>query len=203
MIKVYYSFSGDYSETDFEAMCKYLPKEKAEKMQRIKNIKVKNESVLAWYLLYVALSDRGIKEYSVSFGENGKPYFTELPLFFNLSHTDNFVCCAVGEREVGVDAEKIKSVKEGVIKKVLTENERNTLKDTDADFIRYWTLKESILKHCGSGITPEIYGLDFSAFAEKESFSFNSLFFTVKKKDKYYISVCGDEKDVEFIKVKP
>lgn len=203
MIKVYYSYLSDFSEAELKSFCRFLPEEKTEKLQRLKNQKARNESILAWYLLYKALSEKGIDEYSIGFGENGKPFLKAESLYFNLSHSDGFVCCALGEREVGLDAEKIKPVKESLINKVLAENERKTLKEKDGDFIRFWTLKESFLKYSGSGITPEIYGLDFSEFSEEEDFEINSLFYTVKKTDGYYVSVCSEEKEVIFIRVKP
>ena len=202
-MNIYYSYLSDFSENDFEAFYKYIPKEKAEKLVKVKNYKSKNESLLAWFLLYKAITEKGIEEYSVCFGDDGKPYLKDIPLFFNLSHSNDLVCCAVGEREVGIDAEKIKPVKDALINKVLTENERATLKEKDCDFIRFWTLKESFLKHSGCGITSEIYKLDFSANAEEEEFAFNALYFSVKGIDGYYISVCSEEKERKFIQVKP
>ena len=202
-MKVYYSYLSDFSGEEIEKLLKYVPKEKQEKLQYVKNQKAKQESILAWYLLHKALVERGIGGYSIVFGENGKPYIKDAPVFFNLSHSNNFVCCCVGDRELGIDCEKIKPVKDNVINKVLTERERKTLKEKDSDFIRFWTLKESFLKHSGSGITSEIYELDFSDSSEDEEFVFNSLCFFVKRVDGYYVSVCGKEKETEFINVRP
>lgn len=202
-MKVFYSYLSDFTDSDFQSLSEHIPKEKRNKLEAVKNKKAKKESILAWYLLSKALREKGVEKYSVSFGENGKPYLENLPYFFNLSHSGDFVCCAIGERKVGLDCEKIKPVREAVIKKVLTEKERETLKDTDGDFIRFWTLKESHLKHSGRGITEELYRLDFSEFSKTDSFRLGNLFFTVECIDEYYISVCSEEKEREFIKVNP
>lgn len=58
-------------------------------------------------------------------GENGKP-LTNLSLHFNCSHSGGFVVCAVGEREVGVDLEQIRSVHPR-LERALTAAERQWL----------------------------------------------------------------------------
>ena len=52
--------------------------------------------------------------------ENGKPYLKEYPgIFFSITHCDGLVACAIGEREVGMDAELIQEFPEILIKKAL------------------------------------------------------------------------------------
>ena len=201
-MKIYYAYLSDFSPEHLDKCFEKLPLKQKEKLNRVKSLKAKNESILVWHLLCNALSSMGITDFDIIYGENGKPFLAGIPLCFNLSHTDNLVCCAVGKSDIGIDAEKIKPVKESLLNKVLTENERKRLKETDSDFIRFWTLKESLLKYRGSGITPDIYKLDFSLLFEKDSFIYDSLLFTVKSLDEYFISVCSREEEREFILVK-
>lgn len=201
-MKIYYTSVSELSDEKAAELLKCVPAEKQQKLLSVRNIAAKKESIAAWYLLFKDLSERGIESYSIAFSDKGKPYFEDLPLCFSLTHSAGFVCCAVSEKEVGIDAEQIKTVKDSVIKKVLTPDERATLLDKDSSFIRYWTMKESLLKHCGSGISEELFTLDFSNYAESEEFFFRNLLFTVIKKDGFYISVCGEEKDRNFIEVK-
>ena len=42
-------------------------------------------------------------------GKNGKP-LSDLPYFFNCSHSGEYVACAVSRREIGVDLERVRPV---------------------------------------------------------------------------------------------
>lgn len=92
----------------------------------------------------------------VSRGENGKPYFSEYRnIYFNISHSGDMAVCALGGMELGVDIERMRAVKEGMIRRVLTGREREWLTrsaDKEEAFIRLWTLKESYVKATGEGL---------------------------------------------------
>ncbi len=48
------------------------------------------------------------EEIRLYLNEHGKPYLkTDVPLFFNISHSGELVVCAFSDTEVGVDVEKI------------------------------------------------------------------------------------------------
>lgn len=96
-------------------------------------------------------------------GENGKP-LTSLPLYFNCSHSGDFVVCAVGERELGVDLERIRPVRPR-LERALTAAERQWLAslpqpERDEGFFRLWTLKESWIK-CRGGRLAEFHRAEF------------------------------------------
>lgn len=96
-------------------------------------------------------------------GENGKP-LTSLPLHFNCSHSGGFVVCAVGERELGVDLERIRPVRSR-LERALTASERQWLAslpppERDEGFFRLWTLKESWIK-CRGGRLMELRRAEF------------------------------------------
>ncbi len=40
---------------------------------------------------------------ALRYGEKGKPYFRDLPFYFNLSHSGEYVVCALSHREMGAD----------------------------------------------------------------------------------------------------
>lgn len=96
-------------------------------------------------------------------GKNGKP-LTSLPLHFNCSHSGDFVVCAVGERELGVDLEQIRPVRPR-LERALTAAERQWLAslpqpERDEGFFRLWTLKESWIK-CRDGRLVEFRRAEF------------------------------------------
>lgn len=85
----------------------------------------------------------------------GKPMLTDGDLHISLSHTADFVVCAVGDRELGVDAEKPRAYREALVRRFFCPEEQAFLRsspDPDEDFTLLWTLKESYLKALGCGL---------------------------------------------------
>lgn len=91
---------------------------------------------------------------------NGKPYIDNEGVFFSISHTDGFVCCAISDSPVGIDCEKITAKydekAEKFANRYFLENEINLLKNdgfSQLCFYKIWTAKEAIYKMLG-GNTP-------------------------------------------------
>lgn len=99
--------------------------------------------------------------------ETGKPYAKGLPVEFNISHSGDMVVCAVDERSVGIDIEKIRPINLTVAKRICTDEElvylfnhtpteRDFVYTTDqallTRFFELWTAKEAFGKLKGIGI---------------------------------------------------
>ena len=105
----------------------------------------------------------------LSFTEHEKPYLKEHPdIFYNISHCTGLVVCAFSDRIIGVDVEEVRSFNENIIRKVLTEEEKAYLasfKDEPTKyeemFYRFWTLKESRIKHSGLGLAMPLTDFSF------------------------------------------
>lgn len=79
---------------------------------------------------------------------HGRPFLEQAPhLGVSLSHTDGYVCAAVGEGLVGVDAERVPPgpLDESLARQSLTENERAGVHD-NRDLVRLWVRKEALIK---------------------------------------------------------
>ena len=75
---------------------------------------------------------------------------------FNLSHSGNFVACAVADRPVGVDIEEPKdSIRPGILRFLAEEEKKDVLEAASESrrFFEYWVLKESYMKAVGTGFT--------------------------------------------------
>ncbi len=90
--------------------------------------------------------------------EHGKPYLTDTPeTYVNWSHSGDYVICAISDREVGIDLQRMdREPKENLIRKALTPEECENLKkaapeDRKKRFYEYWSVKESFLKALGTG----------------------------------------------------
>lgn len=93
------------------------------------------------------------EEIRFSVNEHGKPYAVDLPIHFNISHSDNYVFCAVSERPIGVDIETIRPVNLRIAKKFCSDNEVCYIADDTNRFFELWTAKEAWSKKIGCGIT--------------------------------------------------
>ncbi|MCM1327093.1 MAG: 4'-phosphopantetheinyl transferase superfamily protein [Bacteroidales bacterium] len=104
---------------------------------------------------------------SYIYGKRGKPYFRDIPLFFNLSHSGDYVICVVSKHETGVDIQKQKPVRvRQISNRFFHEREREWLaglseKERTEAFFRLWTRKEAYGKMTGEGIA-DAAGRDFS-----------------------------------------
>ena len=108
-------------------------------------------------------------EYNLSFedmyyGENGKPEIKGI--HFNLSHSEDMVVCAVSEKAVGCDVEKVGEFRNGIAERYFTENEIAYLnlfdgEESKEEFYRLWTMKESYLKMTGEGVTIPLNQIEF------------------------------------------
>lgn len=98
-------------------------------------------------------------ELVMDYGEKGKPYLREYPLFFNLSHSGEYVACAVSDREIGVDIQKCSDTNVmGIAKRFFSEEECRALaacetgEERQQSFFRLWVRKEAYGKLLGKGI---------------------------------------------------
>jgi len=88
-----------------------------------------------------------------------KPGFAKVPLFFNLSHSEQRVMCIMSKYPVGCDVEKLGSDDLSIAEHFFHASEYQALKkctskeERKSSFLRLWTLKESFLKCTGLGIS--------------------------------------------------
>jgi len=188
-----------------------LPEYRQEKINRLKRKEDKLLSLCAGFLIKESCNYFGKpnSDKSISYGENGKPYFSnETHFFFNVSHSGSKVMCIASEKENGCDVEKIRTFKPLVANRVCTPLELQWLsgyydiKEKERAFIRLWTIKESYMKILGTGfaLSPRDIQLLFEGelgnetpkILNEKKFDVYELFFG----DDYCYSYClaGEEK---------
>lgn len=85
----------------------------------------------------------------------GKPAFSNHLACFSLSHCPGLVCCTVGEKETGVDAEPVRPYHPRLARRICTPNELALLQSSanpEEALTSLWTLKESLMKLTGEGM---------------------------------------------------
>ena len=94
-------------------------------------------------------------DYEIAYNSQGKPYFlSNCEIFFNISHSSNYVACVIGDRPVGIDIEKTREGRQNLAKRFFDISEAEWIKECDSDerFFRIWTLKEAYGKATGQGV---------------------------------------------------
>lgn len=79
----------------------------------------------------------------------GKPYL-KMPLFFNLSHSGEYVACVLSDKEVGMDIQEKKAKAPDLNRRLL--NEKETAPKNPQEFFRLWAVKEAYVKCKGTGL---------------------------------------------------
>ena len=91
--------------------------------------------------------------------KKGKPYLEGVPnLFFNISHSGDYLVCAFSDQAVGIDIEKRQKARMEVASRFFHSLEVERLKSVWAEkkdrlFYDFWSVKESFLKYTGAGLT--------------------------------------------------
>ena len=88
--------------------------------------------------------------------EKGKPFFTNLPVYFNVSHSGMMWVCMVGEAPCGIDIQigQDMSVRkyDKIIQRYFTPNEQLFCEKYGTEgFFRIWAHREAFGKYTGEG----------------------------------------------------
>lgn len=86
--------------------------------------------------------------------DSGKPFLPHSPLFVSLSHSGSFVAAAAADRPVGIDLQEKRVIREGVLRRWYSTEEREWIDGGDSveRAVRLWTMKEAYAKMDGTGI---------------------------------------------------
>lgn len=133
------------------------------------------------------------------YGEKGKPYLEKLPLYFSVSHSGEYVLCAVSEKEIGADIqykgfgkeEKQEERMEKISRRFFAESEYKALESCQTDtekrnlFFDLWTKKEALGKLTGEGVAGVL-----SLSVEQQTKKAGLLWQDVKVPREYAAAVC-------------
>ena len=98
--------------------------------------------------------------------ERGKPYFTDSPWHFSISHTKRRAFCVLSPTPVGIDAEETdRDISLRLADKILSPSEReqfDAAQDKRIALLKFWVLKEAAAKLSGEGLKGYPNHTDFS-----------------------------------------
>ena len=93
----------------FNNLLSFLSEEKQEKINKFIKKEDADKSLIGDILIREALfCDSQIRNIKFNYNAYGKPYLINDPhIFFNISHSGDWVVCAINDCEIGIDIEKV------------------------------------------------------------------------------------------------
>lgn len=205
--------------------CRLLDAERLKKLEHIKSERKQLESIGAGLLLQLAvweaLAGQEIKESQASeivqlsfaqllerftaqrepipleytYGSQGKPYLKNVPYYFSISHSGDYVLCVLSKQEVGADIQqKMSNVNERILRRFFSPEEKNCWEQCDTEtekrdfFYQMWCRKEAYGKLTGEGIS----GAVSVNMCDKEN-EYNAVIWKIEEyaiSDDYQIAIC-------------
>ncbi len=142
----------------------------------------KNEKNALLSLSALSLLHRAGAVGTLSYDENGRPYFEERTCDFSITHTQNHVFCAVIDGEdvpmrIGIDAEDLGRPDflnlDEMVARWFSKSEQKVFfaSPTKETFLRIWTRKEAYSKYIGEGLRA-LSKIDTEVLAEEGNIQF-------------------------------
>lgn len=188
----------------FEYWYQQMPQYRKEKIDRLKPVSSKKLSLGAGILLKKGLEEYGLDVDRIIIGDNDKPYIESAHgLEFNVSHSGNMAVCAFSDAPVGIDIEPTKKFSANLVNSVYKEGEIKYIKyrsknqnDEDCLYTKLWTIKESIMKYYGKGLSMDprkiFVDLENGYKVYHDGKKLDGLFFTQYEYMGYHIAVCSE-----------
>lgn len=118
--------------------------------------------------------------------KNNKPIFLNKNLFFNISHSKDYVCCCLAPINVGVDIEQPRKINQNALKKFLNKDDNNY----SDDYLKVWNIKEAYSKYLGVGLKLNFVSLSINNIKQKANVY--DFLYEIEK-DTIYGCVCFDK----------
>ncbi len=193
----------------FDELLSFLSSEQQKKILRFKRyedaLRGLTSNILLRFIIATSLNKKNDSIYIYN-NEYGKPYIREVDNFnFNLSHSGDWVVCAVNNVTIGIDIEKIHDVDLNLSARFFSEEEHSYLVSLENTkrreaFFDFWTLKESYIKADGRGLSIPLNSFSFKIEGDYISFTttneLKDCYFKQYYIDKEYkMSVCSLKPD--------
>lgn len=202
------------TKADYKAFKEIVSIERRKKTEKYRLYDDSVRSIYAEIILRYVLKEKYGKSANIAYTTYGKPYlYGEKELFFNISHSGNWVIMAIGLTEVGVDIEKIDEKNTSYLMDVFTKDEKfyisiGTKKQQIEKMFLMWTLKESYVKYLGTGMFTNFtdFTIDLSKGVvrnRRNGIVDNQICFNSSVIDtEYCLSVCSTDKKIYIKEIK-
>ncbi len=160
MIHIYYTeFNQRLPNHFFYKYLKRLPQILVKKNKKYKFWEDRHRHLFGLLLLIEGFKRYGMDKTDLSdiqYNKYGRPY-VENSLDFNISHSGKYAICAIVDNmSIGIDVEELKPVDFDVFNDIMDEKEWQVINNSPnpiRTFFDYWTIKESVIKADGRGMS--------------------------------------------------
>ena len=149
---------NDFNTEDINNFYDKIPKLKKDKISKFKNYESKVRSIIGEMNLKELLAKKNISYNSLDYYINkyGKQYLKNDKIFFNISHSFDYVITAISNNEIGIDIEKVRQTPIKIINQFATEKEKEYIlssnKNIEERIFKIYTLKEAYFKMLGTNL---------------------------------------------------
>lgn len=149
---------NEMTKSEYDEFFNLMTEKKRERVERFKNAEDKKLCVCGEMLAKNAVSrESGIAAADLVFEteKSGKPFCKNADVEFSISHSGEYAVCAVSDRPVGIDIQKIVPYNEKTAERVCSGEEIVKIiksQNKSKEFIKIWTQKEAVLKRDGKSI---------------------------------------------------
>lgn len=166
MTTIFYTQCRKLDFSQFKRGLSILPVEFQKRILKYKRWQDSHASLYGKLLLKEGLTrmgvGRSINEMKTT--KFGKPCFLNGSFSFNISHSHNYILCAISceeQKNLGIDVEKIKPIRLVDFENIWSSNEKDQIVNAES-FYDYWTRKEAIVKAVGMGMYFPLNKIDVS-----------------------------------------
>lgn len=201
----YFNITALRNKNVFNLKLKDVDEKRADKISRLRVTDDKLRCLGAG-LLIKFIKEKYSVEGEILTDKFGKPYFHNSKVYFNISHSGNYVVAAVSKHRIGVDVQRIQQDKHRIAEKNFLPSECEYINGVEDDaviqqrFCEIWTIKEAYLKNIGIGLRKPLNSFEISLSGEapqiigKKEYRFVQM----KLDSRYIIAVCASRKDKDF-----
>ena len=209
MVELYaVNIQNQISKEAFDNFMMLVSEKKREKINRFRLIEDAKRSLYGEILVrYLACNQFGINndDIKMQFNEYGKPYIEDyLDFHFNLSHSGQWIVCAISKESIGIDIEQIKPIDIAIAERFFDPLEYKAIMDTSNDmrlvaFYKFWTLKESYIKLISKGLSMPLNSFAIEKIVDSYMINYKTdiQFYNHLYKDDYIISVSYKEFSID------
>ena len=194
-MQLLYDNINNYSKNDYKNFFIQIKKDKKERIKLLQKENTKKRSILGEILFIKLLNKNNINynDIEIILNENGKPYIKNSNIYYNISHSENYVICAISNHPIGIDIEKIRLINLSTINQYTTSLEKDYISNDSTRALEIYTTKEAYIKCIGSNILhiKEVHlNPHLKKLLNNNNYTFKTNYNTIKD---YIISICEEK----------
>ena len=195
----------DLTQNEFDTLLPLVSPEKRTRVQKFRFFRDAQNCLLADLLTRMEICrTTNLSNARLAFSANayGKPFLANSPgIHFNVSHSGNYVACALADEPVGIDIELINPPDPKIAERFFAPDERAYISASDptVSFYEVWTKKESRIKWEGRGLSKPLPS--FSVFEPEPNTSTQPVYHKVFQNDEAICHVCSTKQILPYVRI--